>query len=139
MAPQKVIAPCTWQAGPIARRAATHVVQRGCHGVRRPRSLVFTLWRASGPRSTSNEIVISIHRDDINVGMAGAPKRCFSLNIAARIEARGPTLPHRWTTLLSFAGERRTRSSDRSPGGLQSRLHRLAIATRCPLLHLGAH
>src|SRR2546425_12260707 len=107
MAPQKVIAPCTWQAGPIARRAATHVVQRGCHGVRRPRSLVFTLWRASGARSTSNEIVISIHRDDINVGMAGAPKRCFSLNIAARIEARGPTLPHRWTTLLSFAGGRR--------------------------------
>src|SRR2546425_11468668 len=99
----------------------------------------FTLGRASGPGSTGNEIVISIHRDDINVGMAGAPKRCFSLNIAARIEARGPTLSHRRTTLLSFDRERRTRSSDPLPGGLQSRLHRLAIATRCPLLHLGAH
>src|SRR2546428_12687786 len=80
----------------------------------------FTLGRASGPGPAGNEIVISIHRDDINVGMAGARKRCFSLNLAARIGARGPPLSPRRPTFLSLDRERRTRPPARSGAALRA-------------------
>src|SRR5205814_9589705 len=96
LAPDGGAAKSSIAGGPDRTPCCAHVVQRGCHGVRSPRSLVFTLQRRSRGNPRDDDIVISFHRGDMDGAIAEALKRCLPLDVSPGIGDRAaPRAPPR--------------------------------------------